>query len=112
MLQFRFNRKLDPDGSKLHKLLEAQITYEQTSAFRSLYFHLLAILAVPIWLEVIWPDLFPSEIRLFILMLWGALLSLASWAAIQEYLSRRALSRRLSANHKEEAELTDAERLS
>ena len=70
MLQFTFNRKLDPDGSNLHKLLEAQITYEETSAFRSLYFHLLAILAVPIWLEVIWPDLFPSDIRLFILMLW------------------------------------------
>jgi len=45
-------------------------------------------------------------------MLWGALLSLASWAAIQEYLSRRALTRRLSANHKEEAELTNGERLS
>ena len=128
MLQFTFNRKLDPDGSKLHKLLEAQITYEQTSAFRSLSFHLLAILTVPVWLEVVillknprnastWlsmngkspmistappfvlrlskderkvfqqnqvvrPDLFPSEIRLFIVMLCGALLSLVSWAAI------------------------------
>ena len=92
MLEFTFNRKLDPDGSNLHKLLEAQITYEQTSAFRSLYFHLLAILAVPIWLEVVWPDLFLSKIRLAILVLWGALLSLASWAAIQEYLSRRALN--------------------
>ena len=111
MFQFTLNRKLDPDGSKLHKLLAAQITYQQTSAFRSLYFHLLAILAVPIWLEVIWPDLFPSDIRLFILMLWGALLSLASWAAIQEYLSRRTLRRRLSANN-EEAELTNAERRS
>ena len=110
MLQFTFNRKLDPDGSNLHKLLEAQITYEETSAFRSLYFHLLAILAVPIWLEVIWPDLFASDIRLFILVLWGALLSLASWAAIQ-YLSRRTLRRRLSANHKE-AELTNAGRRS
>ena len=93
MLQFTFNRKLDPDGSNLHKLLEAQITYEQTSAFRSLYFHLLAILAVPIWLEVVWPDLFRSKIRLAVL--WGALLSLASWAAIQEYLSRRALNHHL-----------------
>jgi hypothetical protein len=73
MLQFTFNRKLDPDGSKLHKLLEAQITYEQTSAFRSLSFHLLAILTLPVWLEVIWPDLFPSEIRLFIVMLCGSL---------------------------------------
>ena len=95
MLQFTFNRKLDPDGSNLHKLLEAQITYEQTSAFRSLYFHLLAILAVPIWLEVVWPDLFLSEIRLVIVVLWGALISLASWAAIQEYLSRRALNHHL-----------------
>jgi len=101
MLQFTFNRKLDPDGSNLHKLLEAQITYEQTSAFRSLYFHLLAILAVPIWLEVVWPDLFASEIRLFILVLWGALLSLASWTAIQEYLSRRALNHHLKGNNKE-----------
>src|ERR1700741_996083 len=53
MLQFKFDKKLDPDGSELHKLLEAQITYEQTSAFRSLYFHLLAILAIPIRLEVL-----------------------------------------------------------
>jgi len=101
MLQFTFNRKLDPDGSNLHKLLEAQITYEQTSAFRSLYFHLLAILAVPIWLEVVWPDLFLSKIRLAILVLWGALLSLASWATIQEYLSRRALNHHLKGNNKE-----------
>jgi hypothetical protein len=111
MLQFKFDKKLDPDGSELHKLLEAQITYEQTSAFRSLYFHLLAILAIPIWLEVVWPDLLPSDIRLLMLMLWGALFSLASWAAIQEYLSRRALTRRLSANRKE-TELTDADTLS
>ena len=111
MLQFKFDKKLDPDGSELHKLLEAQITYEQTSAFTSLYFHLLAILAIPIWLEVLWPDLFPSDIRLLLLMLWGTLLSLASWAAIQEYLSRRALTHRLSANHKE-AELTNTENLS
>jgi hypothetical protein len=45
------------------------------------------------------------------LMLWGTLLGLASWAAIQEYLSRRALTRRLSANRKE-TELTDADTLS
>ncbi len=96
MLQFTFNRKLDPDGSNLHKLLEAQITYEQTSAFRSLYFHLLAILPIPIWLEVVWPNLFLSKIRLAILVLWGALLSLASWwTTIQEYLSRRALNHHL-----------------
>ena len=101
MLQFTFNRKLDPDGSNLHKLLEAQITYEQTSAFRSLYFQLLAILAVPIWLEVVWPDLFLSKIRLAILVLRGALLSLASLAAIQEYLSRRALNHHLKGNNKE-----------
>ena len=101
MLQFTFNRKLDPDGSDLHKLLEAQITYEQTSVFRSLYFHLLAILAVPIWLEVVWPDLFPSEIRFLILTLWGALFSLGCWAAIQEYLSRRALNHHLKGNNKE-----------
>ena len=101
MLQFTFNRKLDPDGSDLNKLLEAQITYEQTSAFRSLYFHLLAILAVPIWLEVVWSDLFLSKIRLAVLVLWGALLSLASWAAIQEYLSRRALNHHLKGNNKE-----------
>jgi hypothetical protein len=111
MLQFRFNRKLDPDGSKLRKLLETQITYEQLSSFRSFYVHLLAIAAVPIWLELIWPNLLPSQLRLVVVMLWGTLLSLACWAAIQEYLSRRALTRRLSANRRE-AELASAERLS
>lgn len=110
MLQFTFNRKLDPDGSKLRQLLEAQITYEQTSTFRSLYFHLLAIAAVPLWLEVIWPDLLPSEIRLLTLILWGALLCLAAGAATLEYLSRE-LTRRLAANNKG-SESTDPGRLS
>jgi hypothetical protein len=111
MLQFTFNRKLDPDGSKLRKLLEAQFTYEQLRSFRSFYVHLLAIVAVPVWLDLIWPNLLPSELRLFVVMLWGTLFSLACWAAIQEYLSRRALTRRLSANRKE-AEPTHAEKLS
>jgi len=111
MLEFKFNRKLDPDGSKLRRVLEAQLTYEQLSSFRSFYFHLLAIVAVPVWLELIWPNVLPSEIRLFVVTLWGTLLGLACCAAILEYLSRRALTRRLSENHKE-SELTNAKRLS
>jgi len=68
MLRFTFNRKLDPDGSKLRKLLEAQFTYEQLSSFRSFYVHLLAIAAVPMWLELVWPTLLPSELRLFVVI--------------------------------------------
>ena len=111
MLRFTFNRKLDPDGSNLHKLLEAQITYEETSAFRSLYFHLLAILAVPIWLEVIWPDLFASDIRLFILMSVGRSPQSRLLGGYSRIPVAPQLRRRLSANHKE-AELTNAERRS
>ena len=107
MFQFRFNRSLDPDGSKLRKLLDAQIVYEQLSGFRSLYVHLMAVAALPLWLQAIWPNLFPAEIRFFILALWGGLLALAAWAAIMEYLARRKLTHRLEANHRE-AELTHA----
>jgi len=96
MFQFRFNRSLD-----------AQIVYEQLSGFRSLYVHLMAVAALPLWLQAIWPNLFPAEIRFFILALWGGLLALAAWAAIMEYLARRKLTHRLEANHRE-AELTHA----
>jgi len=107
MFQFRFNRSLDPDGSKLRKLLDLQIVYEQLSGFRCLYMHLMAVAALPLWLEAIWPNLFPAEIRFFIVALWGGLFSLAAWTAIMEYLARRKLTHRLEANHRE-AELTHA----
>ena len=106
MLQFTFNRKLDPDGSKLHKLLEAQIAHKHLGGFRSLYIHLMALAALPLWVQAIWPNLFPAEIRLFFVALWGGFLSLAAWTAIMEYLARRELTRRLAANHTE-ADLTN-----
>jgi hypothetical protein len=106
MFQFRFDSKLDPDGSKLRALLKAQIAHEHLSGFRSLYIHLMAIAALPLWLQAIWPNLFPAEIRLLILALWGGLFSLSSWAVLMEYLARRELDRRLTANQRE-TELTN-----
>jgi hypothetical protein len=106
MLQFTLNRKLDPDGAKFRALLKAQITYEQLGGFRSLYVDLTAAAALPLWPQAFWPDLLPPEIQLIQLALWRGRFSLASGAAVMEYLARRKLAQRLAANNGE-SELTD-----
>jgi len=111
MLQFRFNSKLDSGGFNLRALLKAQITYEHLSGFRSLYVHLMAVVALPVWLQAIWPNLLPPETRFLVLALWGVLFSLASCATIMEFLARRELNRRLAANNRG-FEVTDPGRLS
>jgi hypothetical protein len=109
ILQFRIDPSVDPDRSNLRSVLEAEFAYERMSAARSLFFHLLAIVSVLIWLEAIWPDLLPSEVRLFIIILWGTILFVALWAAIEEYFSRRRLKRHLAA--KKGVTLIDGEKL-
>jgi hypothetical protein len=81
----------------LRSVLEGEFAYERMGTARSLFFHLLAIVGVLIWLEAIWPDLLPPEGRFFTLVLWGSILFVALWAAIEEYFSRRRLKRQLTA---------------
>ncbi len=67
------------------------------SAARSRFVHLLAVVGVFVWVQVIWPDFVGPQVRLVVLALWGSLLALAIWAAIGEYFCRRKLNRCLAA---------------
>jgi hypothetical protein len=91
IFEFIVDRDRDPDGSKLRALLEAQFAYERMRAGRSFCVHILAILGVAVWSDALWPDLLPTEARLFALFLWGGILLLALWCAIQEQVSLRRL---------------------
>jgi hypothetical protein len=48
---------------------------------------------VVIWLEAIWPDLVPADIRVFTLAVFGGILFLSIRAAIEEVVSRLQLKR-------------------
>jgi hypothetical protein len=53
----------------------------------------LAIIGMLIWIQAIWPDLIPEEARFFILVLWGSILFVTVWVAVEEHVWRRKLSR-------------------
>ncbi len=96
MVQFTINRDLDPDGTSLRRLLEAQFRYERMSAARFLCVHLLAIVGAMVWLGAIWPSLLPAEVLLFALTLWGAFLFLTVWVSVEEWVWHRRMERYLS----------------
>jgi hypothetical protein len=93
IIEFRINKQLDPERSQLRRVLEAQFAYERMSAARSMLVHLLAFVGVVIWLEGIWPDLLPEEVRFFTFILCGSFLFLTIWVALEEYALRRKLTR-------------------
>ena len=97
ILEFKTDRNVDPHRSNLRGVLETQFSYERMSAARSLFVHLLAIVGGVIWLQAIWPTLLSEEVRLFILVLWAALLFSAILAAVEEHVSRRKLKHLLAA---------------
>jgi hypothetical protein len=82
-----------PDEETLRGVLAAQFAYERMRAARSWFIHLLAVVGVIIWLETIWPDLIPADIRVFTLAVFGGILFLSIRAAIEEVVSRRRLKR-------------------
>ena len=92
-LGFTIDKTRDPDGETLRSVLAAQFAYERMRAARSWCTHLLAVVGVIIWLEAIWPDLIPSDIRFFTLAVFGGILFLSIRAAIEEVVSRRRLKR-------------------
>jgi len=96
ILEVRSKKQLDPDRSQLRSFLEAQFAYERMSTARSMLAHLLAIVGVIIWVEAIWPDLLPEEPRVFTFILWGTLLFLALWVALEEFVLWRKLARYLA----------------
>ena len=95
-MEVRSKKQLDPDRSQLRSFLEAQFAYERMTTARSMLAHLLAIVGVIIWVEAIWPDLLPEEPRVFTFILWGSLLFLALWVALEEYVLWRRLARYLA----------------
>lgn len=96
-MHFTVDRDFDPDGSKLRNVLELQFACDRMSAARSFCAHLLAFVGGFIWLEAIWPGFLPAEFRLFTLVLWGGILVIALWAAVEEQVSRRRLKNCLAA---------------
>lgn len=92
-LGFTIDKTRDPDGETLRSVLAAQFAYERMKAARSWFSHLLAVTGVVIWLEAIWPDLIPADIRFFTLAVFGGILFLVIRAAIEEVVSRRRLKR-------------------
>jgi hypothetical protein len=90
-LEFKIDRNSDPDRSKLRTLLEAQFAYERMRTARSWFAHLLAALGVVLWCEVIWPDSL-SDVRFFLLAVYGGVFFLTVRAAIAEFLSHRKLN--------------------
>ena len=90
---FTIDKTRDPDGETLRSVLSAQFAYERMKAARSWFSHLLAVTGVVIWLQAIWPDLFPADMRFFTLAVFGGILFLVIRAAIEEVVSGRRLKR-------------------
>jgi hypothetical protein len=61
------------------------------SGARSLCAHLLALAAVPLWLDEACPGLLPQDVRMGALVLGGAFLFMTLWFAVEEYFSRRKI---------------------
>lgn len=94
-MHITINRDLDPDGSRLRLLVEANCTYERMSAARSLSVHLLAMVSVIVWLGASWPSLLPAQVRAFALALWGGLFFVAILVGVQEWAWHCRLARYL-----------------
>jgi hypothetical protein len=106
ILEFKIDRNSDPDRAKLRTALEAQFAYERMRTARSWFAHLLAALGVIIWLQAIWPDTF-SDIRFFLLAVYGGVLFLTVRAAIAEFFSHRKLNDCIQANRALASEYPD-----
>ena len=98
MLEFTVDRNRDSDGSKLRRVLEAQISCERMVAARSFVAHILAVTGLVIWLGAIWPGQVAPEIRSFAVALFGGNLILVLGIGIEEFVWRVRLKRRLKAN--------------
>ncbi len=91
-LGFTIDESRDPHGERSAR---AQFAYKRMGAARS-WITRFAIMAVIIWLEAIWPDLLPSDIRFFALAVFAGILFLSIQAAIEEVVSRRRLKRHIA----------------
>lgn len=67
------------------------------SGARSLCAHIVAAIALPLWLDERWPGVLSSDLRLCALILGGAFLVMTLWFAVEEYFSGRKLNTYLAA---------------
>jgi hypothetical protein len=85
-MEIRFDRELDPDGTKLRTFLEAHETYERLGAARSFFVHLLALVGVIIWLDAQWPDVLPRQVYESAFGLWDVFFCIAFSTSIGEWI--------------------------
>lgn len=75
----------DADSGRLRSVLDGQLKCEQLAARRRFLTTLLALLSAPVWAMAFWPRLLEGPDRRFLLYLFGFLLALWCWAAVEEW---------------------------
>ena len=85
----------DADSGRLRSVLDGQLKCEQLAARRRFLTTLLALLSAPVWAIAFWPRLLEGPDRRFLLYLFGFLLVLSCWAAIEEWRASNRLRRLL-----------------
>jgi len=81
----------DADSGRLQSLVDGQLRCEQLATRRRLLTSLLALLSAPVWAMAVWPQLVEGPDRRFLLYLFGFLLVLSCWAAIEEWRASNRL---------------------
>ena len=60
----------DPNGLKLHGVLEAQMGFERARGVRGLAVAFVAAISLPVWLASVWPALMGEELRTLVRSAW------------------------------------------
>ena len=87
------DKNRDPRDGSLRRLLEAHVVYEQMSAAKKVFLHLLAIVGLLVWVGAMWPSLFSSQLLDSVLAVWISLLFFAVVATVEEWLWQRKVAR-------------------
>lgn len=85
-MEIRLDKRLDPDGKKLCRLLEAHEVYKRLGALRSLLVPLLAFASAGLWVNAHWPTLLPHQLRESTLELWEVFFWLTLSTSIGEWM--------------------------
>lgn len=91
IIQVRPDRTSDPDGSRMSRFLAAHLSLERAVARRVFHVHLLALVAVPLFLCIAAPSLH-AGLRLT-LALFAVVMAAVVWALYDENLHRVAARR-------------------
>jgi hypothetical protein len=95
LIELKLSTAQDPDGTRLRDVLAAIAMVDRMNGLRSLAVHVLALLGVVQWIELVWPAVFPPGLRPILLVAFGAILLGAVWVGVLEYRWSRIQSRLL-----------------